>query len=892
MRGAWILALAVSLSAAMAAAQEAPEEEIGNPLGLTRTQREMILQVFRRHVFAEPAAAPDPGAPGLGVRLEPTVPGGFYRLDTDLPPLLRVTVRSPGSLEPVRLEYRAEDFYGRKVAEGTLVSAVPDAAGTATANLALNELKRFGYYHVVVTATAGDRKAGAASGIVLVHPADETPQPKSPFGLLAPAGAASGDLAEICRRLGVRHVARDVVDGRHVANLPSVGEVPENWKPEFQWAGPDREPGAAIGPGAVPTGVVRLSPSGRDLFGVPGLFGFVSAACVQHYASQVGEWQLGRPSDLGALSAEVYRGRIREAIDAVRRSGAAASLWVSATPKQLVDVLTEGPALAGADGVSLVLDAGARAPNLRSGAYRRSLDYARQMAKRMGVGRVAVGATGDDPDAATPQQQAWKLVTRHMIALAEGAERVFVSSGKGAATPMASAAAYAWMTHLLAAGKYEGNLWRDVPLLEAHLFSTPEREVAVVWSWIGPNPAEPEQGTLVFEKGTRLEAWDVVGRPIGIWKGSRFVVPLGEAPVYITSKYPQTGFLRDRLRRADVVGLEPATAWIESVARGSLPGRVRVWVWVQSQRPYRADGMVGLLVPAGWRSRQVKYGFGLDPGEAKEFTFECDVSEEAGPGPYPLEVVATMDDTWVRRTQVVQWAQTPERTITVGDGLLNWDGLRPVRVESESSGTFADVWTAWDRQNFYFAAAVHRKRAGYRGGANAFDGDAIQLGWGVADRADDDFGNRGRGKGLPAGAFRDTDHLVALAFGREGARVVRLRRPGVALRAHLAENMDPWYGPVEGARVVIGRDEEAGVTLYEAAIPMKELAPLAGGRDRLYRFAFRIGDGPNPPLDWAREAGVPDYLANPASFLPVSEASLPCQTYWVMVGPRPNPSAK
>jgi hypothetical protein len=73
---------------------------------------------------------------------------------------------------------------------------------------------------------------------------------------------------------------------------------------------------------------------------------------------------------------------------------------------------------------------------------------------------------------------------------------------------------------------------------------------------------------------------------------------------------------------------------------------------------------------------------------------------------------------------------------------------------------------------------------------------------------------------------------------------------------------------------------------------MKELAPLEGGRDRLYRFAFRVGDGSNPPLDWAREAGVPDYLANPASFLPVSEASLPCQTYWVMVGPRPNPSAK
>lgn len=72
MRGAWILALAVSLSAAMAAAQEAPEEEIGNPLGLTPAQRDALTQVFRRHTFA---AFPDPAADApLGVRLDPTVP--------------------------------------------------------------------------------------------------------------------------------------------------------------------------------------------------------------------------------------------------------------------------------------------------------------------------------------------------------------------------------------------------------------------------------------------------------------------------------------------------------------------------------------------------------------------------------------------------------------------------------------------------------------------------------------------------------------------------------------------------------------------------------------------------------------------------------------------------
>ncbi|MGB2966189.1 MAG: hypothetical protein WBD14_02120, partial [Phycisphaerae bacterium] len=184
MRGAWILALAVSLSAAMAAAQEAPEEEIGNPLGLTPAQRDALTQVFRRHTFA---AFPDPAADApLGVRLDPTVPGALYRMgpEGDLPPRLRVTVRSPGSMEPVQLEYLVVNFYGRKVADGTITSAVPDAAGIASTNLVLNELDRFGYYHVTVKATAGGEEAKSACGIAVVEPVEAAARPASPWGLV------------------------------------------------------------------------------------------------------------------------------------------------------------------------------------------------------------------------------------------------------------------------------------------------------------------------------------------------------------------------------------------------------------------------------------------------------------------------------------------------------------------------------------------------------------------------------------------------------------------------------------------------------------------------------------------------------------------------------------
>jgi len=637
---------------------------------------------------------------------------------------------------------------------------------------------------------------------------------------------------------------------------------------------------------------------------LPGLFGFLTLACVQHYGPNMGAWQIGRPDefgdDSGGLDPPKVRDAFREAIASVRRSDRPVSLWAAASPPMLADVLSEGPVLAGADGVSLSLDADARAPSLRSGAYRRSLDWGKQIARRLGVARIEVGATGDDPDAATPQQVAWKLVTRHVLALAEGAERVFVSPGRGIPTPRPAAVAYAWMTHLLDAATYRTNLWPDVPLLEGHLFSGPDQQVAVIWSWVGQNPDVPDRGALVFENGHGLEALDVVGRPVGIWKGPRLVVPLGEAPVYVVSRTLTAAQMQDRFRHARVVGLDPATLWLHSLTWGQAPGRVRVTVWIQSHRPYRAGGMVGLVLPEGWRARQSKYSFALDPGEARPFTFECDVSQEAGPPPYRIEAVALMDDAWVRRTQDLQFAQAAERTITVGDGLADWEGIEPVRLSAkparqraaESGETHADVWTAWDKKFFYFAAAVYRSRATFHPGRHAFDGDAIQLAWGLGNRADDDFGRRGRGQALPAGVFRDTDHLLALAFGPDGAQVIRLRGPHVAFRTHLPGNMDPWYGPVEGAEAAIGRDEEHGVTIYESAIPWKALAPLAAQRGREFRFAFRIGDWPAPPLEWAWTAGMPDYLANPASFLPTSEATLPCQTRWALGGPKPPGAAE
>lgn len=842
-------------------------------LNLTDLQRRVLMQPFHCYAFETPAPAPE-GAP-LAVKVESAAPGGLYRLGPagDLPVRLAVTVRSVRRAAAVKLRYLAQNFYGSKVAEGTLPPVLPDGAGEARADLVLKELDAFGYYHVLVTATSDEGSVTAFCGIAVVQPFEEGPDPKSPFGLAAPPGKLAATVPEVCRRLGVRRLALDWTGD------PAAFDAP-------------RRAGLVV----VPIARFDIPQTNPEPTAVTGTLSEV----IQRSAEAAPDWQIGRRPEFGAVpGAEAigsYRGMIGGLITAVRQNSVPARLWVGASPDVLADVLSEGPILAGADGVSLYVDAGAAAPNLRSGAYRRSIDYGAQLARRMGVKRAVVGATGDDPAAHAPQRQAWKLVTRHALALAAGAESVYVSWDRGLPSPPWSAAAYAWMTHLLDGASYQGPAWDDVPLIEAHLFSGPERRVAVVWSWAGANPDEPDQGVLVFDDGLGLEARDVVGQPVGIWKGKRLIVPLGEAPVYLVSGELKANEIRDRLRKATMVGVVPATVHIESIIRGDVPGRASITLWIQSHRPYKQNGIAGLLLPEGWRARQAKQGFPLEAGQAREVTFECDAPAETGAGPYTIEAVISLNEQYARRKQSVWPAQAPERTIEVGYGLKDWQGIAPVVLETRAGDVWAEVRTAWDKEFFYFSAAVRRPRATFRGGRFDFDGDAIQLAWGLAKRADDDFGRPSRDGALPGGAFRDTDHLMALTFTKDGPQVIRLRGPRVALRTHLSGNQDPWYGPVPGAVADIARDEAIGYTLYEAAIPMKELVPLKGERGRTFRFGFRVGNGDDRPLEWSRVAGVPDFLANPASFLPASAADLlPCQTWWGMVGPKPGapePAAK
>ena len=89
-----------------------PPDEM-RTLHLTDLQRRILDQIFTRHVFETPAP-PGPTAT-FGVKVEPLLPGGVYRMGPqgDLPVQLSVMVRSEESRSAVRLTYLAQDFYGR-----------------------------------------------------------------------------------------------------------------------------------------------------------------------------------------------------------------------------------------------------------------------------------------------------------------------------------------------------------------------------------------------------------------------------------------------------------------------------------------------------------------------------------------------------------------------------------------------------------------------------------------------------------------------------------------------------------------------------------------------------------------------------------------------------------
>jgi hypothetical protein len=299
---------------------------------------------------------------------------------------------------------------------------------------------------------------------------------------------------------------------------------------------------------------------------------------------------------------------------------------------------------------------------------------------------------------------------------------------------------------------------------------------------------------------------------------------------------------------------------------------------------------------------------------------------------YEVALSIESDAGTVKRDQMVAAARFVKRTITVDGTLADWEGVAPVMIDSRDQKASVDlteyvlnpgrrrpeaadakrvaarIYTAYDDQNVYLAAAVEepalRNSAGspatrgraqnkvtlpYRTGMpDGLDhirltGDVFSFAFGFQDRVP------GWGRQLDdpwawKGHFYDTDYHYVAHISTEGDQLLRQWGPDTGRRTAYQASVMPGYGPVAGAQIRIRRDESAGLTVYEMSIPRAELALFnPSAQDRL-RFGFMLPNderaGPGGALQWSAAAGVFDHWQSTGSFGPSWMAVLPCQTFF------------
>jgi hypothetical protein len=159
------------------------------------------------------------------------------------------------------------------------------------------------------------------------------------------------------------------------------------------------------------------------------------------------------------------------------------------------------------------------------------------------------------------------------------------------------------------------------------------------------------------------------------------------------------------------------------------------------------------------------------------------------------------------------------RTIRVDGDLSDWQGIAGVglmdgsyvRLTGDRTGDDdlgGEAWLCRDDDNLYFAARIRDDvHDNTHHGCMGWKGDNIQLGFSPA---------------MPwtGGEWSEPWLEFGLNLGSKGAE---------------------FYG-LASADVAIRRDEQAGTTVYEAAMPWKELAPDGGGPAGAFSFGIYVND--------------------------------------------------
>ncbi|HEY3284179.1 MAG TPA: hypothetical protein VGN26_18060, partial [Armatimonadota bacterium] len=641
----------------------------------------------------------------------------------------------------------------------------------------------------------------------------------------------------------------------------------------------------------------------------------------------------GSASEFGDLQAK-WSAAAREARPDIRILGGHSASF-------LADHLADSPDL------PKVLDGGSNhpykegeRPNYRQGSQLRYTDYGVQVERRAGLGLHYITENGTEvPGERDNPLNAPKVVQLHVMPALAGVYQANVQEGIGwGLDQMKGAVAYGVMTSFLEDRVVVADIWPSQPLLWGAVFANASEadrkapradalsarwqvksrladttKVAVVWSNTGPDADHLDSGaTLLLKDAGSLEAFDLMGAPVGQRQEGALTLPLSHYPIYITTNLLSAAELSAKVAVGTISGATPVSLSVNSLTRPMEQGG-EVSVRVQNQLNRRVQGKVSVQLPEGWEALERSLPITLAPAELAEVTFRLRQARMTAGNQYAITAVAETDAGAAKRSQVVSVAYAPKLSPKVDGNLSDWSRVSPMTCDSQDLGYGDDLakyllnpslkrpetpkeakrvrvsgYTAWDDDRLYLAFEV--KEPGlvqsFSGASDSKTGpwgqDCIEVGFGLKERAGDDF----HAPGDPwywKGIFRDTDYLYLLTQTASGPKLYRLTKPGVEFRVPWQTHSAAWQVPVEGSQIVIRRDEMTGTTCYEASLPRKEipdLDPAKAGRIRYGYVAFNDeGAGPGGKLQWAQAAGVFDYWLNHGSFMPTWESLWPCQTY-------------
>lgn len=513
-------------------------------------------------------------------------------------------------------------------------------------------------------------------------------------------------------------------------------------------------------------------------------------------------------------------------------------------------------------------------------AFWNSCEYARLGARKFGKESWLTEYWGGQPEYASELG----LVKQSVIALSLGVSKLFpfafthygfFDDVNTFSSPALSCVAYAVMVKML-----EGKKFVCYPTPDSlpwdFLLEGADGAIAVLWGLNDGYLDRVGEGTISLQSNG-IKCYDVLGNEIRPSGDGRIVIPFSEEPFYLTARRKKR--LIEAIRNSRIRGIQPVEIMVEDLQEPLKRGAsLRVVI-----RNIITEELGGTLYASSDRLRvgrgEVTFEH-LEPGTLAEFEFA--VSGERSEG-YPVEVSVRTNLGDAHLETLVNEAVIMRGTPAVDGDLSEWGklGAVPIVVRGESEfrnrfdrrsiwtavretelklrGRWAKFMTLWDDANLYFALEVLDPRLEmplsmkdgkwYRLDPTGelylqrpvlpFMRDCFQ----VTIDANPTYSPLGE----RAGCVPRKDYEYCFYLTAEGAEAYRCHAPGIPFR-FLAPFTKPQrfdQGVVDSVKQEIKRLEKEQLTVYEVALPWKELSLIKPLPGKKLGLAFRVisGDG-------------------------------------------------